>query len=115
MLDRSSTCHQCRENVRGTRDSHHTADVVEAYRKIAPDSGLTTARTPQELLSLREKYRPGQGATTQRGSDSEEDEGNSDSASDDGNISPWQQSAAFNLVTGVPRSEFRWTAESEIR
>ncbi|KAF8604556.1 hypothetical protein BDV93DRAFT_91127 [Ceratobasidium sp. AG-I] len=112
-LERSSTCHQCRENVRGTRDSHHTADVVEVYRKIAPNSGLVAARSPQELLTLREKYRPGQGVTTQNESDSDEDE---QSSSASGSVDGWQQSAAFNLVTGVPRTpEFRWAAGSQIR
>ena len=117
MSVRSSTCHQCRESVRGTRDSHHTADVVEVYRKIAPNSGLTTARTAQELLTLREKYRPGQGPTAQNESESDENEQPSSAgASLDGMDSPWQQNAAFNLVTGVPLArEFRWTAESEIR
>ncbi|ELU41032.1 zf-C3HC4 domain-containing protein [Rhizoctonia solani AG-1 IA] len=55
----SSTCHQCRERVRSTRDSHHTAAIVEAFQSIAPNSGLVTARTSEEVANMRERYRPG--------------------------------------------------------
>lgn len=116
-LQRSSTCHQCRENVRGTRDNHHTANVVEVYRKLAPNSDLTTARTPQELLALREKYRPGQAVAAQHDSDSEADEEVlSVNISLDESISPGQRSPAFDLLTGFRRTpDFRWTMESQIR
>ncbi|CAE6414366.1 unnamed protein product [Rhizoctonia solani] len=60
-LEQSSTCHQCREQVRGTRDSHHTAAIVEAFQSIAPNSSLVHARTSEEISSMRDRYRPGQG------------------------------------------------------
>ncbi|CUA74116.1 hypothetical protein RSOLAG22IIIB_05406 [Rhizoctonia solani] len=60
-LEKSPTCHQCREQVRGARDSHHTAAVVEAFQSIAPNSSLVLERTPKEILNLRGIYRPGQG------------------------------------------------------
>ncbi|KAH7341440.1 hypothetical protein B0J17DRAFT_260757 [Rhizoctonia solani] len=63
-LEQSSTCHQCREQVRGTRDSHHTAAIVEAFQSIAPNSTLVHARTPGEVSNMRERYRPGQGVVT---------------------------------------------------
>ncbi|CAE6531302.1 unnamed protein product [Rhizoctonia solani] len=60
-LEQSSTCHQCRERVRGTRDSHHTAAIVEAFQSIAPNSSFIQARSSEEISSMRERYRPGQG------------------------------------------------------
>ncbi|KAJ1307877.1 hypothetical protein OPQ81_001957 [Rhizoctonia solani] len=60
-LERSATCHQCRERVRGTRDSHHTAAIVEAFQSIAPNSSLVNARTSEEISSMRERYRSGRG------------------------------------------------------
>jgi hypothetical protein len=63
MMCRSPTCHQCRADVRGIHDSHHTTAIVEAYKTIAPDSSLCQARTPDELCALRNKYQPGQSMT----------------------------------------------------
>ncbi|QRW18257.1 hypothetical protein RhiXN_03181 [Rhizoctonia solani] len=65
-LEQSSTCHQCRERVRGTRDSHHTAAIVEAFQSIAPNSGLVTARTSEEVANMRERYRPGRDAISRQ-------------------------------------------------
>ncbi|CEL55736.1 E3 ubiquitin-protein ligase CHFR OS=Danio rerio GN=chfr PE=2 SV=1 [Rhizoctonia solani AG-1 IB] len=69
-LEQSSTCHQCRERVRGTRDSHHTAAIVEAFQSIVPNSSLITSRTSEEVTNMRERYRPGQGAISRRRQDS---------------------------------------------
>ncbi|KDN48605.1 hypothetical protein RSAG8_02592, partial [Rhizoctonia solani AG-8 WAC10335] len=64
-LEKSPTCHQCREKVRGARDSHHTAAIVETFQSIAPNSGLVLERTAKEISVLRERYRPGQGVVIQ--------------------------------------------------
>ncbi|KAG8719974.1 hypothetical protein FRC08_001476 [Ceratobasidium sp. 394] len=84
MSSRSSTCPLCRENVRGARDSHHTAAIVEAYKAIAPGSNLCQERTSDELVLLSEKYRPGQLASRGQDRDQLSETSDSDSNSSEG-------------------------------
>ncbi|CAE6455395.1 unnamed protein product [Rhizoctonia solani] len=74
-LKSSTTCHQCREPVRGARDSHHTLAVVEAYQSVAPNSSLCQERTPEIITTLRVQYKPGQTLTVGEGDD-EDSNGN---------------------------------------
>ncbi|CAE6425627.1 unnamed protein product [Rhizoctonia solani] len=78
-LKSSETCHQCREPVRGTRDSHHTLAVVEAYQLVAPNSSLCQERTMEIITMLREQYKPGQALTIGEG-DEESSEGSETSS-----------------------------------
>ncbi|KAH7341439.1 hypothetical protein B0J17DRAFT_260677 [Rhizoctonia solani] len=72
-LKSSETCHQCREPVRGVRDSHHTLAVVEAYQSTAPNSSLCRERTTEAIAALREQYKPGQKLTIGEGDDESSD------------------------------------------
>jgi hypothetical protein len=60
--------------VRSVRDNHHTAAIVEAYQKLAPDSSICGGRTEEELAAMRLRYAPGQTITIAQPSDSEEDD-----------------------------------------
>ncbi|KAL5634621.1 hypothetical protein ACGC1H_002610 [Rhizoctonia solani] len=81
-LKSSETCHQCREPVRGTRDSHHALAVVEAYQSVAPNSSLCQERTRELVTTLREQYKPGQALTIGERDEESSEESETSSQSD---------------------------------
>ncbi|KAG8699011.1 hypothetical protein FRC09_006889, partial [Ceratobasidium sp. 395] len=93
----SQTCPLCRENVRGARDSHHTAAFVEAYKTIAPDSNLCHERTPEELALLNKKYRPGQLTTRSQGQSQRSE--SSESSDDDDTNDEFEEEAYLDSQT----------------
>ncbi|KAG8759589.1 hypothetical protein FRC12_009720 [Ceratobasidium sp. 428] len=104
-LDQSQTCPLCRENVRGARDSHHTAAFVEAYKTIAPDSNLCHERTPEELALLNKKYRPGQLTTRSQGQSQRSE--SSESSDDDDTNDEFEEEAYLDSQTSRSIAELR--------